>query len=616
MATAATAKYVIRLEDKTKRAFKAIGRSMKSVTKSIFSLKTGLVSVAGIAGLGFLVKRSMDATDEMAKMSRAIGVSVENLSALRHAASLGGLASVQLDKAVQKLAINLADVAGGTGEALDEFKQFNIAAVNADGSMRDVMDVLADVADVTQSLGDTTERTNLMYKLFGARGAKMVNVLKDGSGAMREAMKEAELLGLVMSKDTVEGVEAANDAFTRLKSFATSAFAQTVAALAPSIENLTEAVIEFITLKVKETDGGIAAIAQSMANMFIMAAVRILDSIEAISNGVIDFVRNMKAALGFGDEIDILTRDVQEAKKVLEDFKDNTLFGTGKKGQSIFDAPQRAMALIAKGKTAFGDFFNIEGMTSEDVVAKMEADIAGMTAQIDALDQAGGMTSMKVNFEDLRDLLMQGVEAIAIMETGVIKMADTTTTAVSDMNKELEPTWLDTAKVALEAYSDATMDIVKATTMTTTALIKGTEDQIMNMIMGVKTSWKAMFKGIMADLLRIQVRKAVVGAIGGLGTLLGFEGGGYTGSGSRSGGVDGRGGFPAILHPNETVVDHSKGGGMGGSVTRAEINFNVQAIDASSFNTYLVNNRDTIESIINNSLLSNGSVRRTIQMTS
>ena len=87
MATAATAKYVIRLEDKTKRAFKAIGRSMKSVTKSIFSLKTGLVSVAGIAGLGFLIKRSMDATDEMAKMSRAIGVSVEDLGALRHAAS-------------------------------------------------------------------------------------------------------------------------------------------------------------------------------------------------------------------------------------------------------------------------------------------------------------------------------------------------------------------------------------------------------------------------------------------------------------------------------------------------------------------------------------------------
>lgn len=46
-----------------------------------------------------------------------------------------------------------------------------------------------------------------------------------------------------------------------------------------------------------------------------------------------------------------------------------------------------------------------------------------------------------------------------------------------------------------------------------------------------------------------------------------FDGGGYTGSGSRSGGVDGKGGFPAILHPRETVIDHTKGSGGGVSVT-------------------------------------------------
>ena len=37
-----------------------------------------------------------------------------------------------------------------------------------------------------------------------------------------------------------------------------------------------------------------------------------------------------------------------------------------------------------------------------------------------------------------------------------------------------------------------------------------------------------------------------------------FAGGGYTGNSPRSGGVDGQGGFPAILHPRETVIDHTK----------------------------------------------------------
>lgn len=49
--------------------------------------------------------------------------------------------------------------------------------------------------------------------------------------------------------------------------------------------------------------------------------------------------------------------------------------------------------------------------------------------------------------------------------------------------------------------------------------------------------------------------------------LASFEGGGFTGSGPRTGGVDGRGGFNAILHPNETVIDHTKGQTMGGGVT-------------------------------------------------
>lgn len=53
-----------------------------------------------------------------------------------------------------------------------------------------------------------------------------------------------------------------------------------------------------------------------------------------------------------------------------------------------------------------------------------------------------------------------------------------------------------------------------------------------------------------------------------------FDGGGYTGNGSRSGGLDGKGGFWAMMHPQETVIDHTKsrssastGSSSGGNVT-------------------------------------------------
>jgi hypothetical protein len=51
-----------------------------------------------------------------------------------------------------------------------------------------------------------------------------------------------------------------------------------------------------------------------------------------------------------------------------------------------------------------------------------------------------------------------------------------------------------------------------------------------------------------------------------------YDGGGFTGTGSRSGGVDGKGGFHAILHPNETVVDHTRGQNVGGVVINQTFN--------------------------------------------
>lgn len=85
-----------------------------------------------------------------------------------------------------------------------------------------------------------------------------------------------------------------------------------------------------------------------------------------------------------------------------------------------------------------------------------------------------------------------------------------------------------------------------------------------------------------------------------------FDGGGFTGSGPRSGGVDGKGGFAAILHPQETVVDHTKGQGMGGGNRTANVSFNIQANDATGFEEMLSRSRGMIISVINEALNDQG----------
>lgn len=111
--------------------------------------------------------------------------------------------------------------------------------------------------------------------------------------------------------------------------------------------------------------------------------------------------------------------------------------------------------------------------------------------------------------------------------------------------------------------------------------IQGVEDGLVGLVTGadsVKDAFKNMAKSIIADLARMQIQKMITQPLMNYffptatlpqatpATEGSFAGGGYTGRGARAGGVDGKGGFPAILHPNETVIDHAAGQGMGGAV--------------------------------------------------
>ena len=82
-----------------------------------------------------------------------------------------------------------------------------------------------------------------------------------------------------------------------------------------------------------------------------------------------------------------------------------------------------------------------------------------------------------------------------------------------------------------------------------------------------------------------------------------FDGGGYTGKGIRAGGMDGKGGFMAMVHPNETVIDHTKGQGMQAAPT---VNFNISTVDAAGFDQLLASRKGLITSIINNAMNNQG----------
>ena len=173
-------------------------------------------------------------------------------------------------------------------------------------------------------------------------------------------------------------------------------------------------------------------------------------------------------------------------------------------------------------------------------------------------------------------------------------------------------------KVALEAAKDfgGALDSVKsmnAISSTLTSSFKTFFDFTNKEFLNFKNLATSIVKSIIDELIRVHVIKKLLGfgatAFGAESTIGkvfqtaadSFEGGGYTGMGARAGGVDGRGGFPAILHPNETVIDHTKGQSMG-----ATVNFNISTVDAAGFDQLLASRKGLITQIINNAMNNQG----------
>ena len=147
---------------------------------------------------------------------------------------------------------------------------------------------------------------------------------------------------------------------------------------------------------------------------------------------------------------------------------------------------------------------------------------------------------------------------------------------------KLRGDWANGAKESFADYLDSAKDVAGQTYDLFNNALKGTEDALVEFVRTGKLSFSDLADSIISDLIRIQVRQALasavggsdgtgglVGLLGGLGSAFGggsssytgaygFDGGGYTGDRPRMGGVDGKGGFMAILHPQETVIDHTK----------------------------------------------------------
>ena len=497
---------VITAFDKTKSAFRGISAGDGAVTSAVFSLKTALVGVVGAAGIGLLVRNSLQATDALSKTAQKLGVTTQELSALRYAAELSGVGIQTTDMAVQRFTRRLAEAAQGTGEAKGALRELNIDA--AELSKLPLQEQMFALADAFGNVKNANDQVRLGFKLFDSEGLAFINTLKEGREGLSAMFAEADRLGVLLSTDAAQGVERANDAFTKLGTLLKGVTDQTVAALAPALEDLATFLTETFLEKIEEGTGGVRQLGIALADYLLLAIGKAIiglgefvESVVKLSNRVLEVIYPLANLVGLMDNLNQVGPQFANSLKSAGEFVLSLRDSLGRPG-----SPEGLNGALSDTEEKFTN--------TEKLLQKVGKAFQNATKQS----------------TDLQDTLNSGVQ--------------------------------------------------KA--------MKATTDGLADMVLGAKSAkdaFKDMARSIINDLARMfiqqQITQPLFNTIGGFfnpassatpsgaptNPILSGNGGGFTGLGARAGGIDGKGGFPAILHPNETVIDHTKGQGMGGAVS-------------------------------------------------
>lgn len=145
---------------------------------------------------------------------------------------------------------------------------------------------------------------------------------------------------------------------------------------------------------------------------------------------------------------------------------------------------------------------------------------------------------------------------------------------IKDAGKEALTGWDKTVK-ALQDYAKDALDLAGGIGSAIVNAFQGAENAIVEFVKTGKLNFKELISSMIADLARLAVRRFILGpiasALGGIFSgpsnpfafigVPSHEGGGHTGYGARVGGLDGKGGYLAMVHPRERIIDETRGRG-------------------------------------------------------
>lgn len=219
----------------------AVAQEISDKTGEWAEKTRGLSAAAAgaVVALGGIALNAVRSADDLNTLSKQTGFSTDQLQEMSYAADLVDVSLDDITSAASRLKRNMSSTSKDVQSA---FSQLGVSVRSANGQLRSSTDVFDEVIRALSQVENETERDTLAMQLLGKNADSLAGIIDDGGAALRQYSQDAQKMGLVLSKDTLNGLNAVNDRLDQLKGQMKGVLAQNgakvIEAFLPLIEDV------------------------------------------------------------------------------------------------------------------------------------------------------------------------------------------------------------------------------------------------------------------------------------------------------------------------------------------------------------------------------------------
>jgi hypothetical protein len=284
---------------RAERKLRAFGAAIRN-----FGLKMVGIGSAMLAPLAASAKLFSSYGDQVAKMAKRTGLSVETLSELRFVASQTGTEFESLEMAFRKMQRSIYDAGRGLSTQVDALTDLGLTFQDLDGLSPE--DQFKKLADRIGQIEDPTTRAAIAMTLFGRTGTNLLPMFAAGSAGIEALQEQARALGLTMSAEDAKAAEDFTDALDRLWKVVRMGAFNVGAALAPVLQHMADTMTRLVVMVsdwIKQNRQIIVTVlkvaaALLMAGVALIALGSLISGVAAALGMLASIITGVGAALG------------------------------------------------------------------------------------------------------------------------------------------------------------------------------------------------------------------------------------------------------------------------------------------------------------------------------